>query len=128
MFTFRLLYLECVKHTSVERDSFLEFRNYLTGVLLAIIFIALGFRRLKHGKKCHLSKKRIALIAFWCAITLTFVIAIMLRFPATIIYTREADWAFIFSLAPYSVLTATIALATLSASITWFVAFPRRTK
>ena len=91
---------------------------------LAIVFFILGLRRMKHGARRPITKKRIVLIACWAAFTLAMcALAYAFSYMA-----MGVDWSFALTLIPVSFLTWLIALALLGASITWFVAFPRRAK
>ena len=93
------------------------------GVALAVMFFVLALRRAK--EKPSLTKKRIALIALWAIITLAM-IAILFVLPQLLI--PGGNWPFLLSLVSLSFLTGIIALVLLSASLTCFVVFPRRTK
>ncbi|MCL2353054.1 MAG: beta-lactamase family protein [Defluviitaleaceae bacterium] len=90
----------------------------VVGVLLAGIFIILGLKRRKQGLKHPLSRKRVALISLWAIITLA--VSIMSFMFPRFIFVH--GWILTLRQTPlYSFLTAFIALAISTASITWFV-------
>ena len=95
------------------------------GSIIAIYFFLLGLHRKQQDNKLSISGKRGILIALWSVITLMIcVLPYAILRVATGVNLRDL----LHMLMPYSLLTGFIALVLLSASITWFVAFPRRTK
>jgi CubicO group peptidase (beta-lactamase class C family) len=78
------------------------------GIALAVLFFFLGLRRCKRNNRQPLTRKRIALIAFWAVMVLAMGIPLVL-FPWL--------WGRI-----YSFLTMGIALGLLFGSVAWFVA------
>ena len=95
----------------------------ILGGAFAVIFFIFGLRRRKQDERQPRTKKRIVLIILWSVITLALIV-FSYAFPRTII--PFGSWSFALTLVSLSFLTAFVALALLSASITWFVAFPRR--
>lgn len=85
-------------------------------IALAILFFVLGLRRKRQNEKRLITKKRIVLILVWTVVTLVVGIFMALNF-------RELS---IFAF--YNQLAVMTALVLLGASITWFVAAPRRRK
>jgi len=87
------------------------------GIVLTVLFVVLSLRRRKQNERQPLTKKRIALIAFWAVMTLALAIPFLL-FP----------WFALMIERIYSILTMIIALALLFGSIAWFVSSPRRSR
>ncbi len=80
--------------------------------LLAVLFFYLGLRRKKMNKKHPMTKKNIVATVFCMIATVICVVFIMF-----IVY----NWSTILVWLTYSILTALISLALLTACITWFV-------
>lgn len=80
--------------------------------LLAVLFFLLGLRRRKTNERHPMTKKRIIVTVILLIATIALCI-----FPMFIGY----DWSTILIWQTYSVLTALISSALLTASITWFV-------
>ena len=93
------------------------------GSLLAILFVFLGLHRKKQNTILTVSKKRLALIICWSVITLGMGV-LCYFFPWLIV---RGTWQLAVTFYSYSILTGLITLVLLSACITWFVSFPRRT-
>jgi uncharacterized membrane protein YidH (DUF202 family) len=82
--------------------------------LLAILFFLLGLRRGKMNEGQPMTKKRILVTVTWLIATITLCIM-----------CYAFDWSTILIWQTYSVLTALISSALLTASITWFVSTHR---
>lgn len=78
--------------------------------LLAVLFFLLGLRRRKTNERQPMTKRRIIVTAILLIATI-----------ALCIMCGALDWSTILIWQTYSVLTALISLALLTASITWFV-------
>lgn len=78
--------------------------------LLTVLFVLLGLRRRKTNGRQAMIKKRIIVTAILLIITI-----------ALCIICCALDWSTILIWQTYSILTALISLALLTASITWFV-------
>jgi len=89
--------------------------------LLIILLVFLGLHRRRQGQKCHLSKKRVALIVICFVISIT--LCLVCTFPGLMF---GSSWSFIMTWMPYSLLTVIITLTLLSISVTWFMAFTCR--
>lgn len=80
--------------------------------LLAVLFFILALRRKKINERQSITKKNIIATGIWLIATVICVVFIML-----IVYS----WSTILIWQTYSILTALISLALLTACITWFV-------
>ena len=96
----------------------------LLGSVATALFILLGIRRRKQNMKRPITRKRLALMICWSAITLCMGV-LCCFFPWLIV---RGNWQYAITFLSYSLLTGLITLVLLSASITWLVGFPRRTE
>ena len=94
----------------------------VAGTLLALVFLTFALGRIRKGNKRPLTKKRIALIAFWAIITIIMIVTLFI-FPG--LAGSGLTWSLVLSILSLSILTWLIALIFLCASITLFVAFPQ---
>jgi len=84
-------------------------------IVPVVLFALLGLRRRKQNERQPLTKKRIALIAFWAVMALALATPFLL-FPWFTLIIERIN----------SLLTMIIALVLLFGSIVWFVSSPRR--
>jgi uncharacterized membrane protein len=89
------------------------------GGLLAILFFISGFRRKKQAQKQSVSKKRVALIIIWIAVT--FTVLCVLCFSD---FFFAGGWSVALMWMSFSLLSAVISLTLLCGSIVWFVLSP----
>lgn len=92
----------------------------IAGLLLTILFLALGLHRWKNRTRNPIPKKRVVLTAVWMVITVATIL-LGIFFPTLM----GESWKTALELCSYSFLTGSVALVLASASTTWFV-FARR--
>jgi len=97
----------------------------ILSLAFVIVFFIHGQRRRKQSEGHPLTKNRIILITLWSLITLALVVVLLIL--PSLMLSGSRSWSDVLTWVSLSFLTMPLALVSLSASITWFVAFPRHT-